>query len=446
MALRTFLLASVALAGCKSGEGSERGIVAQESEAPPRAPTIALEKVVDGLVAPTDLVAAPDGMLVVLEQDGRVLRIDDGTLRPFGDLRDRVVELRREYDERGLLGLAFHPDWPQSRRVFAYYSAPLRSSAPPDFDHTNVLSRFDVTADGRLDEASEVKLLEVDWPAPNHDGGTLLFGPDRMLYFSMGDGGDAADIGSGHPPAGNGQDWTTLMGSILRIDPDGGQPYGIPEDNPFVGDHPGADEIWAYGFRNPYSFSIDRETGRMFAGDVGQELVEEIDLVERGRNYGWSVKEGPLCFDERSPLRPGERCADKGVHGEPLVEPIAWYTQLDSVVADRSSIHGISVIGGHVYRGSRIPALRGAYVFGDWSRKQDMPEGVLAIARATASGWTIEPLPVDGRSGPHVGMYVRGFGEDDDGEIYVLTSQREGIGGRTGVVWRIAPLPGRTAA
>jgi glucose/arabinose dehydrogenase len=330
--------------------------------------------------------------------------------------------------------------------VFAYYSAPLRASAPANFDHTNVLARFEVTADGGLDPESEVRLIELDWAAPNHDGGTLLFGPDRMLYFSMGDGGDAADIGTGHPPAGNGQDWTTLMGSILRIDPDGGEPYGIPDDNPFAHDHPGADEIWAYGLRNPYSFSIDRATGRMFAGDVGQELVEEIDLVERGRNYGWSVMEGPFCFDELSPLRPAARCNEVGLHGEPLVDPIAWYTQLDSAVADRSRIHGVSVIGGHVYRGSRIPALRGVYVFGDWTRRKDAAEGVLAVARETASGWTLEPLRVEGRSGAHLGMYVRGFGEDADGEIYVLTSTREGIGGRTGVVWRIVPTPVRAEA
>ena len=402
-------------------------------------PTVELDEIVGGLEAPTDLVTAPDGTLFVLEQAGIAYRIDDGALVPVADLRERVVELDPAYDERGLLGMAFDPRYPDVRRVWVYYSAPLREIAPDNYDHTNVLSRFVVNGEGKLDLDSERKLIELDWPAPNHDGGTLVFGPDQMLYVSMGDGGLAGDVGLGHPPAGNGQDWTTLMGSILRIDPHRGKPYGIPKDNPFVGKHPGADEIWAYGLRNPYSFSFDPKDGRMFAGDVGQDLVEEVDIIERGHNYGWSIKEGRLCFSQQSPLRPPETCRDVGIHGEPLVAPIVTYAQPDSPASDSSDVHGISVIGGHVYRGSALPDLQGAYVFGDWSRKMDAPEGVLLVAREGRDGWSLHPLPVRGRSGPHLGLYVRGFGQDDQGEIYVLTSERQGPSGQTGVVWRLAP-------
>jgi glucose/arabinose dehydrogenase len=406
------------------------------------APQVTLQAVVKGLVGPTDLITAPDGTMVVLDQPGVIYRIDSGTSSILADLRERVVELKPGYDERGLLGMAYHPDYPRARRAYVYYSAPLRKGADRRNDHTNVLSEFQVTSDGRLDTGSERKLIELDWPAPNHDGGTVAFGPDRMLYFSMGDGGRAADIGFGHPPLGNGQDWTTLMGSILRIDPDkrdDGKPYGIPEDNPFAGDHEGADEIWAYGLRNGYAFSFDKKTGELFVGDVGQELVEEVNIIERGKNYGWSVKEGNLCFDPDRPDRPGEKCPDQGEHGEPLVDPIVTYAQPNVVVSDSSEVHGISVIGGDVYRGSAIPQLDGAYVFGDWSRKQDTPEGMLLVARRGDDGWSLERLPVRGIESEHIGRYIRGFGQDQQGEVYVVTSDREGPTGATGVVWRIGP-------
>lgn len=402
-------------------------------------PEIRLEKVVEGLAAPTNLVTAPDGTLVVLDQGGMAYRIDAGTLIPFADLSDRVVDLKRIYDERGLLGMAFHPEYPKVRRVFVWYSAPLRKEAPRGYDHTNVLSTFEVNAQGRVDPKTERRLLALDWAAPNHDGGTVRFGPDRMLYVSMGDGGKSNDVGPDRPPMGHGQDWTTLMGSILRIDPNGGDPYGIPKDNPFVGDHEGADEIWAYGLRNPYAFSFDRADGTMYAGDVGQELLEEVNIIEAGKNYGWSVKEGTLCFNKDDPHKPGEGCENVGEHGEPLVDPILEYAQIDSALADRSQVHGVSVIGGYVYRGKDLPGLEGAYVFGDWSRKNDTAEGVLMVGRRSSDGWSLSRLPVQGISGPHIGHYIRAFGEDAQGELYMLTSDEKGTTGTTGIVWRLAP-------
>lgn len=402
-------------------------------------PSVRLVPVVGGLVAPTSMTIAPDGTMVVLDQPGVAYRVDDGDAVLFADLRDRVIEVGANYDERGLLGMAFHPDYPRDRRVFVYYSAPLGDEGPKQYDHTNVLSSFVVGDDGLLDPATEKRLLAIDWPAANHNGGMLAFGPDRMLYSTLGDGGHRNDVGIGHPPLGNGQDRETLMGSILRIDPDAGDPYGIPPDNPFAGEVPGRDEIWAYGLRNAYAFAFDPETGRLFAGDVGQNLMEEVDIIEKGGNYGWNIKEGSLCFDRDNAHRPAAQCSDEGAHGEPLIAPIMTYTLPNTVVSDRSEVHGLSVIGGRIYRGRAIPELQGDYVFGDWTTTFDEPRGKLLLGRQSDAGWSLQILPVEGSTSNHIGRFVRGFGQDASGEVYVLTSRRPGPSGRTGEVLRIAP-------
>lgn len=253
----------------------------------------ALELVAEGFAAPVLLREAPDesGRLFVVDQAGLIRVVGaDGELRsePFLDLRSRIVPLRTDFDERGLLGLAFHPGYASNGRFHVYYSAPLRAGAPDDFDHTSHVSEFTVSADPEVaDPASERVILQVDEPQANHNAGTVAFGPDGYLYVSLGDGGGGNDIGTGHVPdwyegnaGGNGQDVEqNLLGSILRIDVDTGDPYGIPSDNPFVGET-GLDEIWAYGFRNPYRFSFDALTGTMLVGDAGQELWEEVSLVQ----------------------------------------------------------------------------------------------------------------------------------------------------------------------
>ena len=399
---------------------------------------VRLESIVDGLVAPTALTVAPDDTMVVLDQPGIAYRIEQGSLVQFADLRDRVIELDDSFDERGLLGMAFHPDYPQDPRVFVYYSAPLRPGAPEGFDHTNVLSEFMVGGEGRIDPDSERELLAVDWPFFNHNAGSVTFGPDGMLIFGMGDGGDANDTGLGHPPLGNGQDRTTLQGSILRIDPDGGDPYGIPADNPFVGVPNAADEIWAYGLRNPYAFAFDPETDELFVGDAGQNLMEEVDLVQPGDNLGWNIREGTLCFDPDNADEPLDQCADVGPFGQPLVPPILTYTHAESVVSELSDIHGLVVVGGRVYRGTQLDDLVGGYVFGDWSRTFAAPEGQLLLGRREGDNWTLESLRVQGAPEDHIGYFIRGFGQDLDGEVYVLTTEEAGPVGTTGAVWRLA--------
>ena len=407
-------------------------------------PTLDLELVAEGLTAPVLLREAPDGSgrLFVVDQAGLIRVISpDGNLlaRPFLDVRSRMVNLMAGFDERGLLGLAFHPQYAANGRFFVYYSAPLRAGAPGGFNHTAHVAEYTVSSDGNVaNSASERILLQVDEPQFNHNAGTLAFGPDGYLYVALGDGGGADDTGTGHVSdwydgndGGNGQDIeNNLLGSILRIDVDGADPYGIPSDNPFVGET-GRDEIWAYGFRNPYRFSFDMVTGDLIAGDVGQNRWEEIDLVQPGGNYGWNVKEATHCFDAEEPDTDAADCPDEGSFGEPLLDPVIEYAN-----ANAGGL-GVAVVGGFVYRGDDIPSLEGAYIFGDYSQSTDVADGLVFVAEpAGQSRWAFEEL----RFGPtdrSIGAYLLGLGQDLDGEVYVLTSQRSGPTGSSGAVYRL---------
>jgi glucose/arabinose dehydrogenase len=272
------------------------------------------------------------GSLYAVLQAGEVWRITPGpspraTL--YLDISDRV---RTAGNEEGLLGLAFDPDYVSNGQLFVYYSAsnPRRS----------VVSSFSGNAD-RADPASETLVLEVPQPFGNHNGGHLEFGPDAMLYVGLGDGGSGGD------PQGNGQSLASLLGSIIRLDVSETEEsvgYRVFADNPFVGITGARPEIWAYGLRNPWRFAFDPESGRLWAGDVGQNRTEEIDIITRGANYGWAVMEGSKCFG-------GSACSRTG-----LVLPVAEYGR-DS---------GCSVTGGRVYRGSRIASLEGVYLYGDF--------------------------------------------------------------------------------
>ncbi|HEX7186027.1 MAG TPA: PQQ-dependent sugar dehydrogenase [Thermoanaerobaculia bacterium] len=411
---------------------------------------VGVRQIASGLTAPVALVEPPDGSrrLFIVDQIGliRVL-LPNGQLlpTPFLDLRDRIVPLRTNFDERGLLGLAFHPRYAENGRLFVFYSAPLREGAPAGWDCTSHISEFLVSAaPNRADPDSERILLQVDKPQFNHNAGTVVFGPDGYLYISLGDGGGANDSSFGHVEdwypdnaGGNGQDITdNLLGSILRIDVDGGAPYAIPPDNPFA-DAEGLDEIWAYGFRNPYRISFDGS--RLFAGDAGQGLWEEVSLVVKGGNYGWNVKEGTHCFDAENPGVSPAQCPSTAPGGVPLRDPVIEYSNA------RNPIGGIGlvVVGGHVYRGGELPQLRGRYVFGDWSRSFATPDGTLLVATARKSGlWPIQELRVHGSPGGRLGDFILGFGRDSRGEVYVLTSDSVGPSGSTGKVYRLV-RPGR---
>ena len=357
--------------------------------------SVKLEQVLGGLEfdAPTNLAQAPDGLVLVAEQEGRILAFPgealsstDAAAEELLDIRDRV---RTRGSEEGLLGLALSPDFAETGHFFVYYSAsdPRRS----------VVSRFTNEAgEERADPDSELVILEVAQPYSNHNGGQIAFGPDGHLYIGLGDGGSAGD------PLGSGQDTSTLLGSILRIDVSAAtpqEPYRVPADNPFA-DGGGRGEIWAYGLRNPWRFSFDRATGEMWAGDVGQNRWEEIDLIEGGGNYGWNTLEGNHCF------APSSGCRREGT------VPPAWEYPLEGGAC--------SVIGGYVYRGEAIPWLGGVYVFGDFCT------GEVMGLRQDGGRYAGELLT-------DTGLRIVSFGQDNAGELYVL-SQRSGI-------FRLAPGP-----
>ncbi len=404
---------------------------------------VGLVLLAQGLTSPTALTGAGDGSgrLFVLDQVGQV-RIIDGAGElldaPFLDLSANMVTPMPDFDERGLLGIAFHGDYANNGRFFVYYTVPADAQSPEDFDSKSRISEFRVSDGGphQADLGSERVILEIDQPQFNHNGGQLGFGPDGSLYIAVGDGGSANDVALGHTEGlGNGQDKSKLLGKLLRIDVDGAEPYAIPADNPFVGEANARPEIYAYGLRNPFRFSFDRGgEQRLFLGDVGQDLFEEIDIIVPGGNYGWNIREGVSCFDPNSPSQPPGNCGNSDADGQPLIDPIIEYPH----VGDDGQVVGLSITGGYVYRGSAIPALAGDYVFGDFSRGFEIGDGSLfAATEDENSQWTMRELTVAGRDDGRLGAFLLSFGQDESGELYVLTTDNVGPTGATGSVFRI---------
>lgn len=326
---------------------------------------------------PVDFQIPNDGSnrVFVVEQAG-VIRVfnNDPTVTDapvFLDIRNRV-----DFGgEKGLLGLAFHPDFAENGAFFVDYTAPgpLRT----------VIARYHVDPQNpnRALSASEEIILEVAQPYSNHNAGQIVFGPDGYLYITLGDGGSGGD------PQDNAENPATLLGSILRIDVDGGSPYAIPPDNPFVGNPDGyREEIYAYGLRNPWRISFDPETNRLWAGDVGQNAYEEIDIIEKGGNYGWDVMEGFHCFEPRT------NCDKTG-----LVMPVWEYPHSQ----------GGSVTGGYVYRGPSAPSLAGRYVYADFVSGR-----IWAL--------TYENGQAENEDLFDTNLNISSFGIDEDGELYVL--------------------------
>lgn len=322
------------------------------------------------------LVVGRRGRIVLVEGSGRA-----AVASAFADLGDRV---EAGPGEAGLLGIALHPKFAQNRTLFLSYT---RRGTPL----VSVIARYTTTPDGRsLDPASAQTVLEVAQPFSNHNGGNIAFGPDGYLYIGFGDGGAAGD------PQGNGQNLQSLLGKMLRLDVDGGAPYAIPADNPFSKGG-GRAEIWAWGLRNPWRWSFDRQSGLLWAGDVGQNQWEEIDIIRRGGNYGWNRREGRHCYRH-------EGC---GVAG--LSEPLAEY----------GHEQGCSVTGGYVYRGAALPALGGHYLYTDF---------------CSGRLWALEAANPE--RGPRLllesGLRVGSFAEGPDGELYLLDLEH-------GRVYRLAP-------
>lgn len=413
---------------------------------PPRmddAEPIGLVVVASGLTAPVALDQPNDNTnrLFIVDQVGLVRILQpNGQLSatPFLDVRSRIVSLTPGYDERGLLGLAFHPAYRENRRFYVAYNSPVVADSPPQALNSELrLVEYQASAadPNVADLSSERVLLRIGKPQANHNGGQVAFGPDGYLYFSVGDGGGANDTGAGHnPQIGNAQDLTSLLGKVLRLDVDDADPYVVPPDNPLVGRAGVRTEIWAYGLRNPWRFSFDRAGGnRLFLADAGQELFEEVDIIQKGGNYGWRVKEGAACFDPDSPRNPPESCPSQGASGEPLIDPII---ELPHTV--NGTPVGTVVIGGYVYRGSAVPKLAANYVFGDFSSLIAVPNGQLYAASQGSDGtWSRRALAVAGTPDGELGRYILAFGQDQAGEVYVLSSGSLGPTGTSGVVYRI---------
>ncbi len=341
------------------------------------------------------IAAPPDGsrrLFVIEQHSGLVKVLPDGA----GSKEARVAldlgpKIRTRGNEEGLLGIAFHPKYKENRRIFLQYSTSDKPKDPKDASgRRNVLAEFKADASGeKLGE--ERPILEIPQPYENHNGGVIQFGPDGFLYLGLGDGG------MGNDPHGNGQKTDTLLAKFLRIDvdqnPRANQPYGIPRDNPFVGKAGYRPEIWSLGWRNPWGFHFDRKTGELWSGDVGQEKWEEVNIVRKGGNYGWNVRESFHEFKADKPPAQGKAPEGAGPFTDPLVE----------------HDHGVakSITGGCVYRGKKQPALDGVYLYGDfvtgnlWGLRWD--------GKQASAPKLLLTLP---------GKQIAIFGEDADGEVY----------------------------
>lgn len=416
--------------------------------------TIELEDVASGFVVPNYATPAPglNGYLFVVDQVGVIWQIDlsDGSKVEFLDVSAQLVALGvfgpGSFDERGLLGLAFHPQYATNGRLYTYQSEPVNGAA--DFstmpngiaaDHQTVIAEWQVANPTSplsvVNAASKRVILRIDQPQFNHDGGMLAFGPDNMLYISLGDGGGADDVDGqvsfGSPMVGHGQsnglDATNPLGAILRIDPlgnsSGNGQYSVPGSNPFTaGGDNRLDEIFAYGLRNVFRFSFDSQTGDLYAGDVGQNDIEEVNIITSGGNYGWNAKEGSFFFYPNGQNRGYVSNTPSPTATAGMIDPTLQYDHDE----------GLSVMGGYVYRGSDLQNLVGSYVFGDWSTDFGTPRGRLFYSDDMQ---TIREFKIRGQA--DLGLFLNGFGQDQNGELYIVGNTTGTPTDTTGVLRKI---------
>ncbi|MDB6055628.1 MAG: Protein up-regulated by thyroid hormone-putative PQQ-dependent glucose dehydrogenase [Verrucomicrobiales bacterium] len=331
------------------------------------------------------------GRFFYIEQDGQVFILPrdkaSSERKLFLDLSDRKPH--RE-NEEGLLGFALHPDFKTNGKFYVYYSA---------FDpRRTVISEFQVSKQDpdKADPATERVVLTVAQPYGNHKGGTIIFGPDKYLYCGYGDGG------AGNDPHGNGQKMSILLAKVIRIDvnsKDPGLEYSIPKDNPFVGKENARGEIWALGVRNPWRMSFDTKTGLLYAGEVGQDLWEEVDIIEKGGNYGWNIREAFHPFQNHT-------------SSAKFVEPLIEYPHKEQ--QSTNHLPGLSITGGYVYHGKKVPALEGVYLYADWAT------GNLFGLRYENNKVTTDGVLELGPKIPNPVRNIAAFGQDNAGEVYVL--------------------------
>jgi glucose/arabinose dehydrogenase len=374
--------------------------------------TINSTKIVEGLQAPTALVFPTANTGWVAEQTGKIRLIRDGKLTDVVvlDTRSKMVRVGAGYEEKGLLNIAIHPKFGANGKFYLFYSRNTTTINPTNnrkFDHTDVVAEYKMLPNSeQADPSSERIILTQDKPDGNHNGGGIVFGADGYLYVTFGDGGGQHDQ---HGTIGNGQDMNTWLGKVLRINVDVDGTYTVPADNPFVGKDGVKPEIWASGFRNPYRITLDKASKQLFIGEVGQDLYEEVDILEKGANYGWRVVEGNHCHN------PATGCDFTG-----YTPPISEYHHSE----------GVSILGGYVYNGQQVPNLKGKYIFGDWT-------GPVWYLQKAGNKWTrgkvtLKNFPLAGK--------ITGWGEDQSGELYYLINAEAGpgpYGATTGSIYKI---------
>jgi glucose/arabinose dehydrogenase len=378
----------------------------------PTAIIINSAKIVEGIQAPTALVFPTPNIGWVAEQTGKIRLIRDGKLTDIVvlDTKNKMVRVGSGYEEQGLLNIAIHPKFATNHKFYVFYSRTTANINPANnrkFQHNDVVVEYKLLPNSELaDTASARVILSQDKPDGNHNGSGIVFGADGYLYVTFGDGGGQHDQ---HGPIGNGQDMNTWLGKVLRVNVDATDTYTVPSDNPFVGKAGVKPEIWASGFRNPYRITLDRESKQLFIGEVGQDLWEEVDILEKGANYGWRVVEGNHCHN------PTTGCDFTG-----YTPPIAEYHHSE----------GVSVLGGYVYNGQQLPNLKGKYIFGDWT-------GPVWYLQKAGNGWARGKVTL--KNFPRAGK-ITGWGEDQAGELYYLINSEAGpgpYGATTGSIYKI---------
>jgi glucose/arabinose dehydrogenase len=368
------------------------------------APTLNLkaEKVITGLQAPLDMAFPGNGDILVAEQTGKIRLIKNGKLldQPLLDISSKLVKTM-PVDVRGLLGFAIHPKFNSNHKVYVFYSA---ATSTLGSDHKTVIAEYTLSNNSTpVDPNSGRILFTVDDPGQGDNGGGIKFGPDGYLYIAMGDGGGGGDK---HGPIGNGQNMNTLLGKILRIDVNSNTTYNIPKDNPFIGKADVKAEIWAYGLRNTWRFSFDKASKQLFTSDVGEGAWEEQDIIEKGGNYGWRVIEGNHCFN------PKIDCDFTGT-----IRPISEYDHKN----------GVCVIGGYVYNGKQLPAIKGKYFFADWT-------GPIYYIEKNNTEW--QRGKVELQNYP-ANLKITSWGEDPSGEMYVITNGGTLLADVKGAIYKI---------
>ena len=364
--------------------------------------------IADGYKKPVFITSYPNNakLLYIVEQAGLIKIINDGKKlsRPFFDINKRVVNPNRPGDERGLLGFAFHPNHTNNGKFYINYM---------DNDGNTIVSEFSTNSELRANHKSERIILKLKQPYGNHNGGDIQFGPDGYLYISIGDGGKAGD------PLNAGQDLSSLFGKIIRIDIEQ-KPYGIPKSNPFFGQKGKREEIWAWGLRNVWRFSFDKQTGDKYLADVGQNKWEEVNFEpassKGGLNYGWRIMEANHCYD------PKENCPTEGLI-KPIIEypndanhPAFAFRIIEELSFSETDVEGCSVTGGYVYRGQKIKSMQGQYIFGDYCSGNIW---TLKVVNGKAINFKNRTEEINIGGGEFT-TYISSFGQDSDGEIYII--------------------------